>query len=132
MVRRICGGMLLGFGLTQMLTLGLTQLGQPWCYQGRITGYVRGTGNALTYDGTSIWTSEDIVAAGWDIPLQSVVYVEGLGNFRVADRGKLGPGHIDVAVWSLTEAYALTSVRRICVYPPGSLPVPGPTLPPWE
>jgi 3D (Asp-Asp-Asp) domain-containing protein len=91
----------------------------PWCYQGRVTGYVRGEGNAHTYDGTSVYTEEPIAAAGWDIPMGSMVVVEDAGIYRVADRGRLGPGHIDILVSSRTEAYALTSVRNICVFPPG-------------
>jgi hypothetical protein len=35
-------------------------------------------------------------------------------TFRVADRGRLSPTHIDVAVWTLDEAYALTSTSRVC------------------
>jgi hypothetical protein len=96
-----------------------------YCRQSFVTGYVRGAGNPWTYDGTSIWTGEAIAAAGWDIEMGSVLVVDGLGSFRVADRGRLGPGHIDVAVWSRAEAYALTSIRRVCVYPPGSHPDSG-------
>jgi len=121
---------------TALVLIGLTgehhlfASAEPWCQQARITGYVRGAGNPRTFDGTPITTNEAIAAAGWDVEIDSEVWVEGLGNFRVADRGRLGPGHIDVAVWTRAEALALTSVRRVCVYPPGSLPVPGPTLPP--
>ena len=93
--------------------------GEPWCYQGRVTGYVKGEGNTHTYDGTSVFTDEPIAAAGWDIQLGSMVVVEDLGVYRVADRGRLGPGHIDILVSSRAEAYALTSVRNVCVFPPG-------------
>lgn len=88
----------------------------PWCGPARITGYVRGDGNPYTYDGTSIYTSEPIVAASWDIAMGSKVTIEGLGRFRVADRGMLGwSPWIDVAVWTEAEAYALTGTRNICV-----------------
>jgi nucleoid DNA-binding protein len=53
--------------------------------------------------------------------MQSTVEIEGLGTFRVADRGRLGngsPTHIDVAVSSNLEAYSVTGWRSICVTPP--------------
>jgi 3D (Asp-Asp-Asp) domain-containing protein len=89
-----------------------------YCYDGWITGYVRTEHSGATYDGTPIGTAEPIAAAGWDIPIDSVVEVEGAGRYRVADRGRLGPGHIDVAVWTRAEAFELTGIRRVCVYPP--------------
>jgi 3D (Asp-Asp-Asp) domain-containing protein len=84
--------------------------------QARITGYVRGEGSSHTYDGTPIWTGEPIAAASWNIPMDSYVEIEGIGTFRVADRGMLGSsGWIDIAVYSRSEALALTSVRTVCV-----------------
>lgn len=87
----------------------------------RITGYVRTAPyfNAHTYDGTPILTPEPIVAASRDIPLQSTVTIDGLGTYRVADRGSgLHPTHVDIAVWSLDEAYAVTGERTICIREP--------------
>jgi hypothetical protein len=86
-----------------------------YCFDAQITGFVRGHGNPTTFDGTSIFTREPIVAASWSIPIDSMVDVDGLGRYRVADRGMLGPAHIDVAVWSRAEAYAITSIRNVCV-----------------
>lgn len=91
---------------------------EGWCQSARITGYIRSHGSPWTYDGTSIYTDEAIAAASWNIPLGWLVWVEDVGTFRVADRGMLGSsGWVDIAVWSVAEAYSLTSVRRICVYP---------------
>lgn len=88
------------------------------CFDARITGYVRTEFSPWTADGTSVYTDEPIAAASNWIPFDSYVIVDGLGTFRVADRGYLGPAHIDVAVWSYAEAYAITSVRNVCVnYP---------------
>jgi len=103
------------------LLFSIALLAQSWCSEMRVTGYVRGAHSPYTFDGTSIYTDEPIAAASWDIPLQSMVAVFGAGTFRVADRGSgLGSaGWVDVAVWSRDEAYALTSVRRVCVTPPG-------------
>jgi len=86
----------------------------------RITGYNRMEYSGRTYDGTHIRTSEPIAAASWDIPIDSVVVVEGIGSFRVADRGGgLGSsGWVDIATWSRAEAFAITGRRHVCVYPP--------------
>jgi 3D (Asp-Asp-Asp) domain-containing protein len=90
------------------------------CEMYRITGYVRGKGNPRTYDGTSVWTKEPIVAASWNVPINSVIQVRGLGAFRVADRGgKLGKRHIDVLVNSKAEAYSITGWRPVCVLKSG-------------
>ena len=92
---------------------------QPdYCYEGKVTGYIRTDFSGRTYDGTNIRTGEAIAAAGWNIPIDSYVWVQGVGVFRVADRGRLGPGHIDIAVWTRAEAYALTGVYPICVWLP--------------
>ena len=84
------------------------------CVDAVITGYVRSHGSSRTYDGTSVWTQEPITAASWNVPLDTMVTIDGLGTFRVADRGKLAPTHFDVLVDTVSEAYALTSVRRAC------------------
>lgn len=94
---------------------------QPDCRPATVTGYVRTDPamNATTADGTSILADEPIVAASYDVPMGSWVEVEGLGTFRVADRGGgLRPTHIDVAVWSRAEAFELTSRRTVCILPP--------------
>ena len=111
-----------------MGTLGQSQdtaRSAGYCFQAKITGYVRTDygPSGRTYDGTSILTSERIVAASWDIPIDSLVDIDGLGVHRVADRGGgLGSsGWLDVAVWDRATAYALTGVRRACVYAPGEL-----------
>ena len=85
------------------------------CEAYRITGYVRTEHSARTFDGTSVYTDEPIVAASWNLPIGTIVEIDGLGRFRVADRGHLGARHIDVAVWSRAEAFALTGYRQVCV-----------------
>jgi 3D (Asp-Asp-Asp) domain-containing protein len=92
------------------------------CRQMRITGYVRTEFSTHTWDGTSIYTDEPIVAASWDVPIGAYVAIDGLGVYRVADRGLLGSsGWIDVAVWSRREAFDLTGYRQVCVLAPGEL-----------
>jgi hypothetical protein len=89
-----------------------------WCGQTKITAYVRTEYGPYTYDGTSILSDEPIVAASWDVKMGSLALIEGLGVFRVADRGMLGNGTpmpwVDVAVWSRAEAFRLTGVRHVC------------------
>lgn len=94
------------------------------CRPMKVTGYVRSDfgPNARTYDGTLLYGEEALAAASWDIPLQSIVQVEGVGTFRVADRGQLGnSGWIDIATWTRSRAYEITGSRLVCVYPAGSL-----------
>jgi 3D (Asp-Asp-Asp) domain-containing protein len=90
-----------------------------YCYRGWVSGYVRTDHSGRTFDGTAITTREPIAAAGWDIPIDSVVEIADVGRFRVADRGRLANGQVDLAVWTRSEAYRLTGTRDICVYPPG-------------
>lgn len=85
------------------------------CEVYKITGYVRTEHSPWTFDGTSIFSDEPIVAASWNLPIDTIVEVEGLGQFRVADRGHLGARHIDVAVWTRAEAFALTGWRAVCL-----------------
>lgn len=89
------------------------------CEAYRVTGYVRGHHSPWTYDGTSVWTQEAIAAASWNLPIGTVVKVDGLGKYRIADRGSgLGARHIDVLVDNVQTAHELTSVRTVCLVPP--------------
>ena len=116
--RRTLFGTLIA-GVAGLLSVAKAEA-QPTCRQARITGYVRSDFSGRTYDGTSVYTSEPICAASFNIPLGSRIWIEGLeGTFRVADRGRLGwSDWVDVACWSRAEAYQLTGTRLICVYPP--------------
>lgn len=110
-----------------LLTAWLLLVAPPppaYCADMRTTGYVRGAHSPWTADGTDIFTSEPIAAASYDIPLGAVVAIDGLGVYRVADRGGgLGSSRwVDVAVWTAAQAYAATGVREVCVYPPGGQP----------
>lgn len=86
------------------------------CELYRITGYVRTHGGPTTYDGTSVWTSEPIAAASWNVPIDARVQVENVGTFRVADRGGgLSSRHVDVLVDDVARAYEITGWQRVCV-----------------
>lgn len=93
---------------------------QQSCEQYRVTGYSVNDYPGWTADGTTttrgaMARGEPIVAASYNVPLGSYISVAGLGVFRVADRGHLGPRHIDVLVSSRSEAFALTGYRQVCV-----------------
>ncbi len=78
-----------------------------WCG----TGYVPGPDapNPTTADGTSVWTAESIAAAPAWVPFGSLIDLPELSlTVRVADRGNLGPCHVDIRVFSTRAAYALT------------------------
>jgi 3D (Asp-Asp-Asp) domain-containing protein len=97
--------------LAAVAALAFSMVSQPCEPVGeyRITGYVRGAPGLSnrTYDGTSVWTDEKIVAASWNVPLDTLLRVSGLDfTYRVADRGQLGNrGWIDVLVDTEWEAY---------------------------
>jgi len=110
------GGLLL-LAVTPDVVISPATVG--YCRSVWTTGYVRSEFSAHTYDGTSIYTDEPIAAASWDIPIGQHVVIKGLGRYRVADRGMLGSdGWIDVAVWSRSEAYAITGRREACIVSP--------------
>lgn len=84
------------------------------CEQYHITGYTRDCCSDRTADGTSIWTDEPIAAGSYNLPLGSWVNVDGLGSYRIADRGLLYRRHIDIPVDTVDQARALTSEREVC------------------
>ena len=111
--------------MTALLLAGLLALAapseRPWCGDTRTTGYVRTDygPHARTYDGTPILTPEPIAAASWDVVLGAIAEIDGVGSFRIADRGGgLGNGTplpwVDVAVWDRATAFSLTGIRRVC------------------
>ena len=103
-------------GLVGAALVALLSFNGGWCDDFKITGYVRGTMNPRTADGTSIYTDEWIVAASYDVPMGATVDLGELGVYRVADRGGgLAYRHIDVAVWSYERAYQLTGRHEACI-----------------
>lgn len=79
-----------------------------------ITGYTE-TGNP-TADGTpTTGQTWGLAAAHPSVPFDTIAAVDGLGVFRVADRGALGPNDLDVLVESSTQAHAITGSYRTCL-----------------
>lgn len=82
----------------------------------RITGYLP-TGNRTA---TGTWPHWGTVAVDPSvIPLGSTVYIQGLGVFHAEDTGGAVLGrHVDVFVYSLAEANAITGYRTVGWVPP--------------
>lgn len=105
--------LLLGLSLAVAPSVGRAY---SYCTNFWVTGYVRGHGNNYTYDGTSVWSYEPIAAASWEVPIDAYVSVDGLGTYRIADRGGgLYWRHIDILVDTVWEAYELTGSYYVCV-----------------
>lgn len=89
------------------------------CEVYRITGYASTDYPGVTADGSTTTVGalaggQWIAAASWNVPMGAKIEVQDLGTFRVADRGMLGPRHVDVLVPSRSDAYAITSNRYAC------------------
>lgn len=91
----------------------MTYLG---CYS--ITGYAPYCGHCchkkypdgITASGEKAVVGQTVAMAG--LPFGSYIYIEGLGTYRVNDRG-VGSGVVDVACSNHSECYALTSRRNV-------------------
>jgi 3D (Asp-Asp-Asp) domain-containing protein len=96
------------------------------CELYRTTGYTASDYPGLTADGSTTTVAalargERIAAGSYNLPLGSYVDVEDLGVWRIADRGRLGPRHLDLLVATRAEAYALTGFRVACPLDDGGL-----------
>jgi 3D (Asp-Asp-Asp) domain-containing protein len=87
------------------------------CREFMVTGYVKGADSPWTADHTSIWTEEPIAAAQNWVPFNAYVWIDGLGSYRIADRGGLAAAGVDfdLSVWTYREAYALTGYHFGCL-----------------
>lgn len=86
---------------------------QTSCTRMWVTGYVA-TGNP-TADGTNTAGRAWQLAAAHPVyPFGALAEVEGVGVVRVADRGYLRPGDLDILVGSVAEARALTGEYAVC------------------
>lgn len=118
LLRRVGHGVLLaGFVLPPLLGHLLPPaLAGPTCELFHVTGYSSAAFPGFTSDGTPTRGNEwSIVAAHRRIPFDSQVAVQGVGSFRVADRGQLGWSDLDVLVYSDAEAFALTGDYLACI-----------------
>lgn len=70
-----------------------------------------------TYDGTrTIGNAGRIAAGSWNLPIDTRVEIEGVGVYRIADRGRLGHRHIDILTQSTREALNFGRQQRmVCI-----------------
>lgn len=85
----------------------------------RITGYDTcsnccGSSTGITASGEKAiaWYT---CAASKDIPFGTKLYIEGLGNFCVQDRGGFGKNTIDICVNDHEEAYGITGTYDVYI-----------------
>lgn len=91
-----------------------------YCETYWVTGYAASdypgwTADSSTTTVAALNRGEPIAAGSYNLPFGTMVDIDGLGRYRIADRGHLGARHIDVLVWTRAEAYALTGYRTVCV-----------------
>jgi 3D (Asp-Asp-Asp) domain-containing protein len=106
------------------LALGvLLHAGAPTqaCEWYTITAYAVEQFPGRTADGTPTpGNAGRIAAASPNLPFGTYVAIEGVGVFRIADRGLLGPRHIDILLQTVQEARQFgRQTRWVCpVTPP--------------
>ncbi len=106
-----------GLHLAVLGTIALSVQGaQAGCSSAVITAYSVEQYPGTTADGTRTPGNAGVIAAASaNYPLGSTITVEGLGTYRVADRGHLGSNHVDVLVQSTREALQFgRQVRTVC------------------
>jgi 3D (Asp-Asp-Asp) domain-containing protein len=86
------------------------------CSLATITAYSVEQYPGRTADGTPTPGNVGVIAAAsYNYALGSYVTVEGLGTYRVADRGHLGRNHVDVLMQTTREALQFgRQTRRVC------------------
>lgn len=89
---------------------------QQSCQVVTVTAYASQDYPGRTADGTrTIGNEGSIAAGGSNYPMGSYVSVEGLGVYRIADRGHLAASQIDVLMTTHAEAMQWGNrQRRVC------------------
>lgn len=97
--------------------------GAPWrvvaqagCSSAVITAYSVEQYPGRTVDGTPTRGNAGVIAAAsYNYALGTIITVDGLGTYRVADRGRLGANHIDVLMQTTREAVQWgRQTRTVC------------------
>jgi 3D (Asp-Asp-Asp) domain-containing protein len=97
--------------------------GVPWrvaaqasCSMATITAYSVEQYPGRTADGTPTPGNAGVIAAAsYNYALGTIITVEGLGTYRVADRGHLGANHVDVLMQTTREALQWgRQQRQVC------------------
>lgn len=103
-------------GVQQVSGRSLRVEAQAGCSQATITAYSVEQYPGRTADGTPTPGNAGVIAAAsYNYALGSYVTVEGLGTYRVADRGHLGANHVDVLMQTTREALQWgRQTRTVC------------------
>ena len=85
------------------------------CQDMTVTAYSQEQFPGATYSGEPTVPGVT-AAASWNIPLATTVWIEGYGERRINDRGRLGStGHVDILVATTREALQIgRSTRQVC------------------
>lgn len=91
-------------------------LAQDNCSRATITAYSIEQYPGRTADGTPTPGNAGVIAAAsYNYALGTIITVEGLGTYRVADRGHLGANHVDVLMQTTREALNFgRQTRLVC------------------
>jgi 3D (Asp-Asp-Asp) domain-containing protein len=94
------------------LALALSQ-----CERYTITAYSVEMFPGTTYDGTPTRGNAGWIAAGsWNLPIGTVVSIDGVGVYTIRDRGNLGSRHIDILTQTTREALNFgRQTRTVCI-----------------
>jgi 3D (Asp-Asp-Asp) domain-containing protein len=103
-------------GAQQITGQSLRVEAQAGCSTATITAYSVEQYPGTTADGTPTPGNAGVIAAAsYNYALGSYVTVEGLGTYRVADRGHLGANHIDILFQTTREALNFgRQTRLVC------------------
>lgn len=74
-----------------------------------------GNRNGIAKSGTVATVGRTIAANAADFPIGTVLYIEGIGERVVEDRGYMTPGVLDVLCNNHAECYAITGVYDVYV-----------------
>lgn len=103
--------------LIGLLALGLTAStvgAQANCAVATVSAYSVEQYPGQTADGTPTQGNAGVIAAGGsNYALGSYVWVEGLGTYRIADRGHLAASQVDVLMQTIYEARQHGVPRRL-------------------
>ncbi len=103
-------------GAQQASGRSLSVVAQQTCSSAVITAYSVEQYPGTTADGTRTPGNAGVIAAAsHNYALGTYITVEGLGTYRVADRGHLGANHIDVLMQTTREALQFgRQTRLVC------------------
>ena len=110
------GGAILSLCVVLTLSGPGRPIAQDNCEPYTVTAYAQEDFPGATFDGTPTRGNVGVIAAGsLNLPIDTIVWIEGFGQRRIADRGRLGSRHVDVLVQTRAEAIQIgRSTATVC------------------